>query len=109
MTSPSRIIPSPGTSESFNKVNQGMKGRENTRREERAGKAIEQPHNDEWPLAHGAYLGGDGAAKMPYCPTGRMHAKQRGRTQSYHFRFVQCGFFGRGAERPKEHRSEYVE
>ena len=63
MTIPSRIIPSPAMSESFNGVNPGMKGRENTRQEERAGKAIEQPHDNEWPLTHGAYLGGDGAAE----------------------------------------------
>ena len=63
MTSPSRIIPSPATSESFNGVDPGTKGRENTRREERAGEAIKQPHDNERPLAHGAYLGGDGAAK----------------------------------------------
>ncbi len=43
MTSPSRIIPSPATSDSFNGVDPGTKGRENTRRKERAGKAIEQP------------------------------------------------------------------
>ena len=63
MTSPSRIILSPATSESFNGVNPGTKGRENTRRKERAGKAIEQPRDDEQRLDHGAYLGGDGAAK----------------------------------------------
>ena len=63
MTSPSRIIPSPVTSESFNGVDPGMKGRENTRREECAGEAIKQPHDDEWQLAHGAYLGGDGPAE----------------------------------------------
>ena len=63
MTSLSRIILSPATSESFNGVDLGMKGRENTRHEERAGEAIEQPHDDERPLAHGAYLGGDGAAE----------------------------------------------
>ena len=63
VTSPSRIIPSPVTSESFNGVNPGTKGRENTRHEECASKAIEQPHDEEQPLVHGAYLGGDGAAK----------------------------------------------
>ena len=30
---------------------------------ERAGKTIKQPHDQEQPLAHGAYLGGDGAAE----------------------------------------------
>ena len=49
--------------ESSNRADPDTKGRENTRREERAGEAIEQPHDDERPLAHGAYLGGDGAAK----------------------------------------------
>ena len=63
MTSPSRIISSPVTSESFNGVDPGTKSRENTRRKEHAGKAVEQPHDDKWPLAHGAYLRGDGAAK----------------------------------------------
>ncbi len=63
MTSPSRIIPSLAMSESFNRVDPGTKGRENTRREECAGKAIEQPHDNERPLAHGAYLMGVGAAK----------------------------------------------
>ena len=63
VTSPSRIIPSPVTSESFNGVNPGTKGRENTRRKERASKAIKQPHDNERPLAHGAYLGEVGAAK----------------------------------------------
>ncbi len=50
-------------SESFNGVDPGTKGRENTKHKERAGEAIEQPHDDKWPLAHGAYLGGDGAAE----------------------------------------------
>ncbi len=63
MTSPSRIIPSPATSESFNGVDPGTKGRENTRHKECAGKAIKQPHDDKWPLAHGAYLRGDGAVE----------------------------------------------
>ena len=63
VTSPSRIIPSPATSESFNGVDLGTKGRENTRREKRAGEAIEQPHDDERTLAHSAYLGRDGAAE----------------------------------------------
>ena len=63
MTSPSRIIPSPAKSESFNGVDPGTKGRENTRCKERAGKAIEQPHDDERLFAQGAYLKGDGAAK----------------------------------------------
>ncbi len=55
---------SPVMLESFNNgVDPGTKGRENTRREERAGKAIKQPHDDKRPLAHGAYLEGDGAAK----------------------------------------------
>ena len=55
MTSPSRII--------LSRVDPGTKGRENTRREECAGKAIEQPHDNERLLAHGVYLGGDGATK----------------------------------------------
>jgi hypothetical protein len=63
VTSPSRIIPGPGTLESFNGVDPCTNGRENTRCEERADEAIEQPHDNERPLAHGAYLGGDGAAE----------------------------------------------
>ena len=63
VTSPSRIIPSLVTSESFNGVDPGTKGRENTRCKEHAGKAVEQPHDDKRTLAHGAYLRGDGAAK----------------------------------------------
>ncbi len=63
VTSPSRIILSPATSESFIGVDPRTKGRENTRREERAGKAIKQPQDNKQLLAHGAYLGGDGTAK----------------------------------------------
>jgi hypothetical protein len=93
VTSPSRIIPSPGTSESFNKVDPSTKGRVKTRREERAGEAIEQPHDDEWLLAHGAYIGGDGAAEMPYRHTGRMYTKQRGAYTELSFSFRAVWFF----------------
>jgi hypothetical protein len=70
MTSPSRIIPSLATFESFNGVDPGTNGRENTRQEECVSKAIEQPHDDKRPLAHGSYLGGDGAAKEAVSSTG---------------------------------------
>ena len=99
VTSPSRIIPSPATSESFNGVDPGTKGRENTRCKECPGKAIEQPHDKEWPIAHGAYLGGMAPPRRPYRPTGRMYAKQRGAYDVHKaiiFVLVQCVFLVAG-------------
>ena len=92
MTSPSRIIPSSAMLESFNGVDPGTKDRENTRREEHASEAIEQPHGNERSLAHGAYFRGDGAAEEAVSSHGLdVHEAEGGVHKAIIFIFVQCG------------------